>query len=91
VGLPALPDRRIFDAMAVERITLREGSRGGQLQATGDHPDTLFRIDDIETHEIYARVYDEVTDDGRSVAVFLLDRDGQLSGEAKRRFAPQLL
>jgi hypothetical protein len=44
----------------------------------------------VETGEIYARVRDEGTDAGLRLAVFRLDRDGALSGEAKRRFAPQL-
>jgi hypothetical protein len=61
-----------------------------QLTAAGEHPDTLFRIDDLETREASARVEDEVIDNGVSVAVFRLDPDGELSGEAKRRFAPEL-
>jgi hypothetical protein len=61
-----------------------------ELTAAGEHPDTLFRIDDLETREAYARVEDEVIDNGVSVAVFRLDPDGELSGEAKRRFAPEL-
>ena len=77
--------------MAVARILFRGGTRDGQLTAAGEHPDTLFRIDDAETLETYARVEDEVTNDGVAGAVFRLDPDGELSGEAKRRFAPELL
>ena len=76
--------------MAVERILFRGGARDGLLTAVGEHPDTLFRIDDVETCEAYARVEDGVTEDGVGVAVFRLDPDGDLSGEAKRRFAPEL-
>ena len=76
--------------MAVERILFRGGSRDAQLTAGGPHPETLFRIDDVTMLEAYARVDDELVNDGPLVAVFLLDRDGELSGEAKRRFAPQL-
>jgi hypothetical protein len=76
--------------MAVERILFRGGARDGLLTAVGEHPDTLFRIDDVETLEAYARVEDEVTDDGVGVAVFRLDPDGELRGEAKCRFAPEL-
>jgi hypothetical protein len=76
--------------MAVERILFRGGSRDGLLTAGDPHPETLFRIDDIATREAYARADDEVADDGLRVAVFLLDRDGELSGEAKRRIATQL-
>lgn len=77
--------------MAVKRILFRGGSLDGQLKAAAEHPDTLFRIDDVDTREAYARIDDEVLDDGRSVAVFQRDLDGGLSGAAKRRFAPQLL
>jgi hypothetical protein len=76
--------------MAVERILLRGGSLDGEFSADGDHPDTLFRIDDVKTRETYARVDDERTASGLAVAVFQLDGDGHLVDQAKRRFAPEL-
>ncbi|HMF59927.1 MAG TPA: hypothetical protein VK595_06130 [Vicinamibacterales bacterium] len=76
--------------MAVERILLRGGTAIGRITEDRAHPDTLFRIDDVATREVYARVEDEVTGDGLPIAVFRLDPDGSLVDKAKRRFAPDL-
>jgi hypothetical protein len=74
--------------MPVSTILFRGGSRDGEKMDGCEHPDTLFRIDDKDTREVYARVDDALSEDGTPIVVFLLARDGGLVREAQRRFAP---